>query len=385
MEQHEILSISGDWTRGVAEPDAFKHEQKCLAHVWTFLGLASDVATDGDWFTASIATRSVFVQRFGGDIRGFENRCAHRHYPLRNAERGNGPVICGYHQWQYDSEGHAVLIPHCRELFDAIPLELGARLNRVEIATCGTLVFGRFAVPGVDTTLEDFLGEGFAILAAISQAKGRPQLLTRRVKANWRLCLHITLDDYHAVAVHPSTLGRHGYLHRDKISYVRFGSHSAYLNTTRPQALQQMAVNCRNGTFEPTHYCIFQIVPNMVVSLVRTGAWFFHCLIAVYEPSRHDQTTVRSWLFPAPFITRHAWLGGLTNPLRTPIISYYLRKVFREDDVVSERIQAASHQIDGAPLLGKLEERIVWFEESCRQLVAEGESLQASIAATRGR
>jgi hypothetical protein len=142
-----------------------------------------------------------------------------------------------------------------------------------------------------------------------------------------------------------------------------------------------MALKCRDGTFQPTHYSIFQIIPNMVVVLFRTGAWFFHCLIEVYEPSRHDQTAVRSWLFPAPFATRHAWLGDLTNPLRTPIVRYYLRRVFREDDAISERMQDALHQIGGAPLLGKLEERIVWFEESYRRLVAEGESIHERIGA----
>jgi len=47
--------------------------------------------------------------------------------------------------------------------------------------------------------------------------------------------------------------------------------------------------------------------------------------------------------------------------------------LLREDNLVCERIQKAAHQISRAPLLGKLEERIGWFEESYRKLMQAGE------------
>ena len=47
--------ILADWTRAIVDPAAFAEEQKRLAHVWTFLGLTSDVEKDGDWLRASIA------------------------------------------------------------------------------------------------------------------------------------------------------------------------------------------------------------------------------------------------------------------------------------------------------------------------------------------
>ena len=88
--------IPTTWARAVVDPATFAADQARLAHVWTFLGFTHDLARDGDWITATIATRSVFVQRFGDELRGFENVCAHRFYPLRTAIRGNGPVISSY-------------------------------------------------------------------------------------------------------------------------------------------------------------------------------------------------------------------------------------------------------------------------------------------------
>ena len=47
-----------------------------------------------------------------------------------------------------------------------------------------------------------------------------------------------------------------------------------------------------------------------------------------------------------------------------------VRTVFREDNEVCERIQKIAHQIDAAPKIGALEERIGWFEDSYRQIMS---------------
>jgi len=365
-------NIPADWTRAIVDPEAFATEQKRLAHVWTFLGMTSDVEKDGDWFRASIATRSVFVQRFGAELRGFENVCAHRFYPLRNAERGNGPLICGFHHWQYNRDGRAVGIPRCRELYGALPAEIGARLTSIELATCGRMIFGRFSHPDVTESLEDFLDVGFPILEAGSQASARPERLTTPFAANWRLGAQISLDDYHSVAVHPRTFGKTGYLRRPDIGYHRFGLHCAFVGTPRPDELRRIAEACRRGTYRPDCYTILQFLPNVLMVFLRTDLDFWHCVVLLYEPVRHDSTLLRAWFFPAPFPTRHAWLRTLTGPIRARLFRHHLRALLGEDNLVCERIQQAAHQIGRAPLLGKLEERIGWFEESYRKLMAEG-------------
>lgn len=364
-------NIPDDWTRPIVDPVAFAEEQRRLASVWTFLGMTSDAETDGDWFRASIATRSVFVQRFGTELRGFENVCAHRSMPLRNADRGNGPVVCGFHHWTYDRQGRAVGIPHCRELFNALPQQLGAHLTPIELATCGRMIFGRFPHPRVSESLEDFLGAAaFAILAAGSQAQRRTHRLSGPMNANWRLGVHISLDDYHSPAVHPRTFGKDGYLRRSNISYFRVGLHSAYVNSTKLKELEQIARRCRNGTYYPTCYTILQLVPNVLMAFFRTDFDHFHCVVMLYEAVRHDRTNVRAWLHPAPFPGRRSWARALTDPVRSSIVRRHVATVMREDGLVCERIQGVARQIGRPPLLGGLEERIGWFEESYRKLMA---------------
>jgi len=367
--------IPDDWTRPIVDPVAFAEEQRRLASVWTFLGMTSDAETDGDWFRASIATRSVFVQRFGTELRGFENVCAHRSMPLRNADRGNGPIVCGFHHWTYDPQGRAVGIPHCRELFNALPQQLGARLAPIELAMCGRMIFGRFPHPHASESLEDFLGTtAFAILAAGSQAQRRPYRLSSPMDANWRLGVHISLDDYHSPAVHPRTFGKEGYLRRNNISYFRVGLHSAYVNSAKLKELEQIARRCRNGTYYPTCYTILQFFPNLLMALFRTDFDHFHCAVMLYEAVRHDRTNVRAWLYPVPRPGRRSWARALADSVRSPIVRRSVAAVMREDGLVCERIQGVAHQIGHPPLLGGLEERIGWFEESYRKLMAAGES-----------
>lgn len=375
------LAFAPDWARTLVDPLAFAHEQRCLSFAWTFLGFTHDVENDGDWFRASLATRSVFVQRFGAELKGFENVCAHRFYPLRTKDKGNGPIVCGFHHWRYDGDGAAIGIPKCQENFGTVSRALGARLNPIEIATCGTLVFGRFPAQIRRETLEEFLGDGFPILAALSRSRSPPQTLTMPVAANWRLNLHISLDDYHTVALHPTTFGKNGYIRREDITYVRFGLHSAFLDTRVPDAFARMSAACASGSFRATHYCIFQILPNLIVALFRSDGMFFHCYFQQSVPVAHDRSIQSIRLFPAPFPADHAWhvrwTRTLSDPVRNRLLPHYVRRVGREDNDACERLQQVAHQVDKAPFLSAIEERIGWFEQSYRQLVAEGQDVLA--------
>jgi len=363
--------MAKDWVRPMVDPQSFRNEQEWLGHIWTFLGFTWDAANHGDWFRAALGARSVFVQRFGDQLKGFENRCAHRFYPLRNADKGNGPIVCDFHHWRYDQDGRALGIPLCEDLFGTTPRELGARLRPVEIATCGALIFGRFKGPGPNESLQKFLADGFPILEAISATNARPKPITQTIKANWRLCFHVTLEDYHIVAVHPSTFGKDGHIRRDDISYYRFGTHSAYFTTKNENALAEMADACRNGTWRSADYRVFQIFPNLVVTHVQADPGYWYIVVLQYSPLASDRSLMRAWIYPAPFpATRpwhHPWTYPFTAPFRGWFVRYYANRIFAEDNLVCERQQSIAHQIDEAPILGALEERMAWFEATYAQ------------------
>ncbi len=369
-----MTGFSADWTRPIIDQEAFLDEQCRLAHVWTFLGLDRDLSKDGDWIRASIATRSVFVQRFGDELRGFENVCAHRFYPLRHEARGNGPVICGFHHWRYNRDGHAAGIPLCNWVYGKTPPEVGAKLRPIELARCGAMVFGRFPSPGATQSLEQYLGDAYPILEAMTRIRGKPLYLERSIRANWRLNVYAAMDDYHSPCIHPSTLGRQGYIRSMAARrYFRIGANCAYLLSEDERCFEKLLSGCRDGSYRSEHFFIFNILPNLAIAHAGADPSFWFCNILQYVPVAHDRSDFRSWSYPAPFASNLSWIARTTRPITDPfrrrIYAHYFARVADEDALACERIQEVARQIDGLPLLGALEERAGWFEASIRDLM----------------
>jgi phenylpropionate dioxygenase-like ring-hydroxylating dioxygenase large terminal subunit len=364
-----IDALSPTWADALTDPGAFTREQSQLGHFWTFLGLTSDAPHDGDWFRATLGGRSIFVQRFGEELRGFENKCVHRFFPLRTADKGNGVIRCGFHHWQYNKEGRAVGIPMCQELFGKTPRELDAHLNIVEVATCGMLIFGRFPAPHATETLEDYLGDSFEILQAFCKGAKAPRHFSRLIKANWKLCLHVALDDYHIVAVHGDTFGKFGYLEQRVTRYFDFGMHSAFFNACKDaDALTTMLAAVRDGTYQPPTYRTFNIFPNFAAAHSDTlDRWYI--TLHQYLPLSVDRTIWKIWYFPSPFpLPKKSWFRTLVSnyiALWLPLaVRYYAGKVASEDQQVCERLQTIASQAGGSPIIGLQEKRIAWFERA---------------------
>lgn len=352
--------------RAFTDPCSFAGEQAALGFAWTLLGWAGDVGHDGDWMRGTLGGRSVFVQRFGDTLRGFENVCAHRFYPLRTGHRGNGPVRCGFHHWQYNGDGLAVGIPKCTQLFGCTPGKMDARLASVEVAVCGSLVFGR--IPGHGDTLQQYLGPAHPILHAMTAVRRVPGRVVSHVAANWKLCYQISMDDYHLVAVHPDTFGKGGYLDADVVRYYRFGHHSAYFYAGGDGALEAMAAECSRGSYRPPAYRIFQVFPNLLVSHVPTVGGFY-VIVQRFTPVTVDRTLIETWFFPAPWPAVDRGLGqGLLRRLAAPWVPFVfpmrVRKIGREDNAVCERLQTVAGQVRGRPRLGGHETRIGWFDDT---------------------
>jgi phenylpropionate dioxygenase-like ring-hydroxylating dioxygenase large terminal subunit len=309
--------------------------------------------------------RWVFVQRFGRDIRGFENVCPHRSYPLRTADKGNGPVVCGFHHWHYDRRGHVVGIPICKEMFGTAPRNMPARLRSIEIALCGSLVFGRFSCGEPAESLEQFLGDGFALLASISTLPPTVHPFGRTVEANWRLMMNITLDDYHIVAVH----NRPRHQANADLQYHRFGLHSALVMGIGKHTLQSMAADREADRYRSMHYKIFNIFPNLAVSLFRTHPYWY-ANIQQFVPVSAGRSKWRGWfyptIFPVPETALERRLRRYTEPIRARIVRRHIEKIAHEDHAVCERLQEVAHQAE-PPILGAQEVRVGWFQEAYEQ------------------
>jgi nitrite reductase/ring-hydroxylating ferredoxin subunit len=352
--------------------EAFALEQAQLGRCWTFLGFTHQVAATNDWFTALLGGRSIFVQRFEQGLAAFENRCAHRGFPLKVGACGNGPVLCGFHHWRYTHEGLALGVPKCPEMFGCTPREMDARLERVELSQCGAMIFGRFGQEG--PTLEAWLGAAYAILADLSRhVRADTPRFEREVEAHWRFMMEISLDDYHVVAVHPSTFGKDGYIPDETVHYERCGAHSAYIAGGTAGALEEWSRACAEGRYVPERYRILQVFPGLICSIAKAvrylGEDYWMLVIQTLEPRAPNRTFSRSRFVPlaplgaAPSSWRRGtrWLAWRTI---MPIFRHFAGRVHAEDNAVCEKLQQAARIGAPPPRLARQEQRIGWFSEA---------------------
>ena len=358
------------WAREFAADEVWRHEQTRIGRrAWSLLGMTSDVAADGDWIVASLAGRSVFVQRFGDTLVGFENICAHRFFPLRTEARGNGPIRCGFHGWMYNAQGTAVGIPACEEMFGCARREIDRRLNRIEVEACGGLIFGRLPGDAVPD-LAGFLGDMAPALAALTAGSTADlAVIDQTTDANWKLCYHITLDDYHLPTVHPESFGAGGYLKPHTYRYFAAGPHSAmFTGAFVPKAeFARWIEACRSGTLDGKFYRILQVFPNLVVALFPFQESWFLC-ISRYLATSPTRTEVRSWVRTVPIAD-----APPPDAAHSAAAVAYLARILEEDSAVAGRLQTVVHQIDRPPLLGRQEERIAWFDAAYAAFMAHAD------------
>lgn len=364
--------------RSMVSETAFADEQAVLGKVWSFLGYDSDIPNTNDWFRTMLGGRSIFVQRFKDGIRAFENRCAHRFYPLRTADKGRGPVVCGYHHWRYNDEGLALGVPLCVENYGKTPRELNARLSPVELAFCGSMIFGRFP-GGQAISLQEWLGPGWHILSHLAAKPSRMGRADAKPAANWKLLFEISLDDYHIVAIHPTTFGKQGYLPLERIRYFRFGAHSAFCPRADAAAFDRLVEDCRTGVYRPNGYRIFQFFPNLLVVAVHAidfaGDAHWYILVQNFVPVAAGETKATMRFFRMPFhdqpSARRKLIRAISWPTMTAAVWLTIRKIVGEDNIACEKLQSLAGQVDRDQLLARQEARIAWFDEEYRRALGD--------------
>jgi phenylpropionate dioxygenase-like ring-hydroxylating dioxygenase large terminal subunit len=345
-----------EWVRDFSDPAVFAAERQVFAGTWHLLGPLSDIAEDGDWFTTTLAGRSVFVQRFRDEIVAFENICAHRFFPLRTEERGNGPIRCGFHGWTYNRRGEPLGVPLCEALFDQAPQDLNRTLRQVEIAICGGLIFGRLpAAEGIG--LGAYLGATREPIRALTEAYPRKLGMFRQtIQANWKLAFHLTLDDYHIVSVHPDSFGADGPLREGRYRYYDLGAHSALFVDHAgldEGAYRRFRAECTLGIVQTTAYRIIQVFPNVTVFLgMFGGVWLAG--VADYQPIGPTETLCRMWLFARDDTT--------TDPAEADRSVAIVARVAEQDRIAAETLQQGTRQIWQQPALSRQEARIAWFD-----------------------
>src|SRR2546423_12302342 len=187
-------------------------KERIFERCWLYVGHESEVRAAGDFCTRTVCGRPlIFCRDSRNELRVFLNTCRHRGTVVCREASGNAPrYTCFYHGWTYDRDGRLYAVPGQNAYppsFDRAKLGL-AEPPRVE-AYRG-FVFLNFHANAV--ALPEHLGAAreYIYLVIDQSPSGRMEVIQGTqeydIKANWKLLVENSFDDYHLLSTHSTWL-----------------------------------------------------------------------------------------------------------------------------------------------------------------------------------
>jgi glycine betaine catabolism A len=198
-----------------AEDIYAREKERIFCREWLCVAREEELPEPGDFLVLDVVGESILlVRNRKGLLRAFYNVCRHRGARLCRTDEGppvgmavHGGVIagrsilCPYHQWSYDLDGHLVATPHMSKVsaFDK---------SRISLYPVGVELWGGF----VFVNLTPAEASPFSVqLGEIPQRISRYPLADLRighsivysVAANWKAICENYNECYHCGGVHP--------------------------------------------------------------------------------------------------------------------------------------------------------------------------------------
>src|SRR5262245_24452701 len=197
----------------MVDPQILALEQRRIFDVcWIYVGHDSEVRVPGDFKTRTVCGRPIILCRDSkNDIRVFLNTCRHRGAIVCREPEGNAKShSCFYHGWTYDRDGNLEGVPG----ESAYPKSFDKRNYGLKeaprVENYRGLVFLNFAAHA--PPLADYLAGAKEYIDLVIDQSPSGQLEVIQgvqeydVKANWKLLVENSFDDYHLLTTHSTWL-----------------------------------------------------------------------------------------------------------------------------------------------------------------------------------
>jgi p-cumate 2,3-dioxygenase alpha subunit len=197
----------------LVDPTIHELEQRRIFdRCWIYVGHASELAAAGDFKTRSIAGRPViFCRDSENRVRVFLNTCRHRGSLVCRSREGNAErYTCFYHGWTYDRDGSLYAVPGQSAYPPGFDKAAFALKEPPRVESYRDFVFLNFDADAV--SLDEYLGRAkeYIDLVIDQSPSGGMQVIEGTqeydIKANWKLLVENSFDDYHLLSTHSTWL-----------------------------------------------------------------------------------------------------------------------------------------------------------------------------------
>lgn len=202
-----------------------------FARQWLLAAHADELAKPGAYRLWDRAGEPILIVRGRDDrIRAFYNACQHRGAPVVRESSGRSPkLVCKYHAWTYDLDGHLLAVPDEEDFTDLDKACLGLKPVRCE-------TWGGFVFVNLDGGAPPLLETLAPVRPGMAQFG--PDTLrfidrhTIRLECNWKAAMDAFLEVYHLKFIHPNTVNQLLDHRRTTISLLP-GGHSQMVSAKR--------------------------------------------------------------------------------------------------------------------------------------------------------
>lgn len=197
----------------LVSPAVLEREHRAIfAKCWIYVGHGSEVRAPGDFRSRLVAGRPIiFCRDREGTVRCFLNTCRHRGTLVCTEREGNASSFtCPYHGWSYANDGALISVPGA----DAY----GPNFQREDFALVPPPRFESYRdfhflnLDPAAPALVDYLGRArdYIDLVIDQSPSGRLEIIAGvqeyDIKANWKLLVENSVDDYHLPSTHATWL-----------------------------------------------------------------------------------------------------------------------------------------------------------------------------------
>lgn len=313
----------------------------------------------GDFKTLELFGKSIVIYNFSKKLSAFTNVCVHRGSKIFTEKSGNSMFKCPYHAWTYDETGHPKFIPFENKITHITSLKTQLKLENWDIEFCGKLIFIKSKFN--KKSLNEYLGKDFQKLSDISQNfDERVDLQVFNWKANWKICIENSIDEYHAVFLHETTFKNTLSLNPIYTGAKNVFNMSTPLSNNYLKKLEKLDSFFKGLNNNYTHNYIFPMS-----SISTTGYNSFY--IQSYLPINSSQTQIVSTIYMPK--TKKNMNKNVKNFFFKSCIDFN-NTVFFEDKIICENIHNNIRNNNfKKDFIGKLEYRINIFRKILKNKV----------------
>ena len=279
-----------------------REQEAVFDREWVFIARAGAVPDAGDYLTAKVGRRPVFIVRQkDGTIRAFANFCLHRYARLLGGCGNASRIVCPYHSWTYDISGSLIGVTERKGFQDIDKRDLALEELACEVWLGFVFVSRRHDLEPVAARLK-LLGDHL-VRYSLTDLEDRYTFNEELWAGNWKLVFENFVECYHVTHAHKGSIGPTNPTALAELGPRGHRHFSIHYNPYGPDDLPEIHNDALTAD-ERRYLHVIGIYPNALVAIDPNFVWWM-----MLEPQAVDRTNARWGLSFSPLAMR-----GMQDP-----------------------------------------------------------------------